>query len=217
MKLGDLVPDFEAESTAGKIRFHDWIGSEWCLLFSHPKDFTPICTTELGSMAHHHHAFTERGVKVIGLGTDSVDDHIRWSGDIEETQGARPQFPIVADTDLNVAKLYDMIPEEAEFDIEDRTATDLFTIRSTFLISPDKRLQMAMTYPMTAGRNFAEVLRVVDAILLTARHDVGTPAGWHPGDPVMILPWVGEDEARERFPQGWQTLKPYMRLVDLAQ
>ncbi len=214
MKLGDKVPDFSADSTAGEIRFHDWIGQDWCLLFSHPKDFTPICTTELGSMARYHADFTERGVKVIGLGTDSVEDHIRWSGDIEETQGARPRYPIIADTDLQVAKLYDMIPASAEFDLESRTAQDLFTIRSTFLISPDKRLQMAMTYPMTAGRNFEEVLRIVDAILLTARHDVGTPAGWQPGEPVMILPWVTDEDARKRYPHGWQTIKPYMRVVD---
>jgi alkyl hydroperoxide reductase subunit AhpC len=213
MKFGDIAPNFRADSTIGPIDFYEWIGQDWCLLFSHAKDFTPVCTTELGAMARRIGDFQRRGVTVIGLGTDSVDDHRRWSDDIEETQGARPAYPIIADTDLAVAKLYDMLPSDASLDMKTRTAQDLFTVRSTFVISPDRRIQLSMTYPMSAGRNVDELLRVIDSIQLTAKHKVGTPAGWHPGEPVFIMPSVPDSEARQRFPDGWQTVKPYMRIV----
>ncbi len=214
MKLGDIAPNFRAESTAGPIDFYNWVADDWCLLFSHPKDFTPVCTTELGAMARRMDDFRKRGVKVIGLGTDSVDDHTRWSDDIEETQGARPNYPIIADTDLKVAKLYDMLPANTVLGMQTRSAQDLFTVRNTHLISPDKRIQMSMTYPMTAGRNVEEMLRVIDSIQLTAAHKVGTPAGWKPGEPVIILPSVSDEDARKLFPDGWQTVKPYMRVVE---
>lgn len=214
MRLGDIAPDFTADTTQGRISFHDWCGDSWCLLFSHPKDFTPVCTTELGAMARALPEFERRGVKVIGLGMDPVADHIAWSVDIEETQGAAPTYPIIADTELAVAKLYNMLPADAGDSSAGRSATDNHTVRSVFIISPEKRIQLMMTYPMSSGRSIEELLRVIDSIMLTANHLVGTPAGWHPGDEVMILPSVSDEDARERFPDGWLAPKPYMRIVE---
>ncbi len=213
MRLGDIAPDFTADTTQGRISFHDWIGQSWCLFFSHPKDFTPVCTTELGAMARALPQFEKRGVRVIGLGMDPVADHIAWSADIEETQGAAPTYPIIADTDLAIAKLYDMLPASAGDTSNGRTAMDNFTVRSVFVIAPDKRIQMMMTYPMSSGRSIRELLRVIDSLQLTANHKVGTPAEWQPGADVMILPSVPDDEARQRFPDGWQAPKPYLRIV----
>ena len=214
MRLGDIAPDFKADTTQGRISFHDWCGDSWCLFFSHPKDFTPVCTTELGAMARALPEFTRRGVKVIGLGMDPVADHIAWSADIEEVEGAAPTYPIIADTDLSIAKLYDMLPANAGDSSAGRTAADNYTVRSVFIISPDKRIQLMMTYPMSSGRSIEELLRVVDSIKLTADHKVGTPAGWQPGDEVMILPAVSDEEARERFPEGWLAPKPYIRIIE---
>ncbi len=214
MRLGDIAPDFTADTTQGRISFHDWCGDSWCLLFSHPKDFTPVCTTELGAMARALPEFEERGVKIIGLGMDPVSDHIAWSADIEETQGAAPTYPIIGDTDLAVAKLYNMLPADAGDSSAGRSAADNHTVRSAFIIAPDKRIQMMMIYPMTSGRSVEELLRVVDSIQLTAKHQVATPAGWQPGDDVMIVPSVSDEEARERFPDGWRGPKPYMRIVE---
>lgn len=213
MKLGDIAPDFEAETTAGRISFHRWMGDSWALLFSHPKDFTPVCTTELGAVQHAMPEFKRRGVKVLGLGMDSVEDHIAWFKDIVETQGAEPQFPIIADTDLSIAKLYGMLPAGFGGSSKGRTAQDLFTVRSAFLIAPDNHIQMMMTYPMSTGRSVNEILRVIDSIQLTAIHKVGTPAGWKKGEDVFILPSVTDEVARKAFPQGWRAPKPYMRIV----
>lgn len=213
MRLGDVAPDFDAETTLGPIRFHDWIGGDWCLFFSHPKDFTPVCTTELGAMARMASEFMRRGIRVIGLSVDPLDDHFAWIRDIEETQGAVPHFPIVADTDLSVAKLYGMLPAGAGDSAEGRTAADNFTVRSVFVIGPDKRVQFMATYPMSTGRSVEELLRVIDSLQLTARCKVATPAGWSRGDEVIILPALSDDEARKRFPEGWRAPKPYLRFV----
>ncbi len=213
LPLNELAPDFEAETTQGKISFHDWIGESWCLFFSHPKDFTPVCTTELGAMAHAAPEFARRGVKVIGLSLDPVESHIRWAQDIAASQGMAPTYPIIADPDLSIAKLYGMLPASAEGDPSERTAIDNATARCVFVIAPDKRIKLSMTYPMTTGRDVAELLRVTDSLLLTANHKVATPAGWRQGEDVMIVSSVSEDEARTRFPGGWTAPLPYMRIV----
>jgi alkyl hydroperoxide reductase subunit AhpC len=213
LALGDTAPDFEAETTEGPIHFHDWIGDSWAVLFSHPKDFTPICTTELGYMAKVKPEFDKRGVKVIGLSADSTGDHEQWARDIEETQGTAPNYPIIGDHDLKVAKLYGMLPASASGDPTSRTAADNATVRNVFVIGPDKKIKLILVYPMTTGRNFDEVLRVIDSLQLTAKHRVATPVNWTPGNDVIIAGSVSNDEAREIYPDGWQEPKPYIRIV----
>jgi len=213
VRIGDEAPDFTAETTQGPIKFHEWIGDGWAILFSHPKDFTPVCTTELGYMAGLAPQFEKRHVKVIGLSIDSVEDHKRWSRDIEETQGHAPNYPMIGDTELKVAKLYDMIHPNASGDAKGRTAQDNATIRSVFVIGPDKKVKAMLTYPMSTGRNFDEVLRIVDSIQLTAKHKVATPVNWKQGQDVIIVPAVSDDEAKQRFPGGWKASKPYIRTV----
>ena len=213
LRLGATAPDFTAETTQGTIKFHDWIGDKWAMLFSHPKDFTPVCTTELGYVAKLKSEFEKRNVKVIGLSVDSVDDHNRWSKDIEETQGAAPNYPMIGDADLTIAKLYDMLPAETTGAASGRTAADNFTVRNVYIIGPDKKIKLIITYPMTTGRNFDEILRVIDSIQLTAAHKVATPANWKDGGDVIIVPAVSEEEAKAKYPQGWKTLKPYLRVV----
>jgi len=213
LRIGDEAPDFTAKTTEGEIRFHDWIGDGWAVLFSHPKDFTPVCTTELGYMARLKPEFDKRNTKVIGLSIDSVDDHGKWAKDIEETQGHAPNYPIIGDTNLEVAKLYDMIHPNAEGEAKDRTAVDNATIRSVFVIGPDKKIKLTLTYPMTTGRNFDEVLRVLDSMQLTARHKVATPVNWKRGEDVIIVPAVKDEEAKKQYVDGWKAPKPYLRLV----
>ena len=213
LRLGATAPDFTAETTEGSIKFHDWIGDGWAMLFSHPKDFTPVCTTELGQVAKLKNEFDKRSMKVIGLSVDSVEDHRKWSKDIEETQGAAPNYPMIGDPDLAVAKLYDMLPAETTGSATGRTAADNFTVRNVYIIGPDKKIKLMLTYPMTTGRNFDEILRVIDSIQLTAAHKVATPANWKNGDEVIIVPAVSNDEAKTKYPDGWKTLKPYLRLV----
>ena len=213
LRIGDEVPDFTAETTEGSISFHDWIGDGWAILFSHPKDFTPVCTTELGYMAGLKPEFEKRNCKVIGLSIDSVDDHEAWSKDIEETQGHAVNYPIIGDTDLEVAKLFDMIHPNATGKAKARTAADNATIRSVFVVGPDKAVKLMITYPMSTGRNFDEVLRVLDSMQLTARHKVATPVNWQHGEDVIIVPAVSDEEAKEKFPDGWKAPKPYLRLV----
>jgi alkyl hydroperoxide reductase subunit AhpC len=213
LRLGATAPDFTAETTEGTIKFHDWIGDSWAMLFSHPKDFTPVCTTELGSVAKLKSEFDKRKVKVIGLSVDSVDDHKKWSKDIEETQGAAPNYPMIGDPELKVAKLYDMLPAETTGTAAARTAADNFTVRNVYIIGPDKKIKLILTYPMTTGRNFDEILRVIDSIQLTTAHKVATPANWKQGDEIIIVPSVSEQEAKEKFPEGWKTLKPYLRMA----
>ena len=213
LRLGATAPDFTAETTEGPIKFHDWIGDKWAMLFSHPKDFTPVCTTELGYVAKLKSEFDKRNMKVIGLSVDSVDDHKRWSRDIEETQGAAPNYPMIGDPELQVAKLYDMLPAETTGGAAGRTAADNFTVRNVYIIGPDKKIRLIITYPMTTGRNFDEILRVVDSLQLTATHKVATPANWKEGDDVIIVPAVSNEEAKTKYPDGWKTLKPYLRLV----
>jgi alkyl hydroperoxide reductase subunit AhpC len=213
LRLGATAPDFTAETTDGPIKFHEWIGEKWAMLFSHPKDFTPVCTTELGYVAKLKSEFDKRNMKVIGLSVDSVDDHKKWSKDIEETQGAAPNYPLIGDPDLQVAKLYDMLPAETTGAAAGRTAADNFTVRNVYIIGPDKKIKLIITYPMTTGRNFDEILRVIDSIQLTANHKVATPANWKNGDEVIIVPAVSNDEAKTKYPEGWKTLKPYLRLV----
>ena len=213
LRINDTAPDFKAQTTQGEISFHDWIGSSYCILFSHPKDFTPVCTTELGYMAKLAPEFERRNTKVIGLSIDSAADHDAWANDIEETQGHRPSYPIIADTDLAVAKLYDMLPTDESGSSEGRTAATNATVRTVFVIGPDKKVKLMLTYPMSTGRNFDEVLRVLDSIQLTAKHKVATPVNWKNGDDCIIVPAVSDDEAKERFPQGWKTIKPYLRVV----
>jgi len=204
LQLGDVAPDFQAETTQGRIRFHDWIGDGWAILFSHPKDFTPVCTTELGAVAKLKSEFDKRGVKVIGLSVDPVDDHEKWAGDIEETQGVALNFPLIGDPDRKVSALYDMIHPKAN---------DTLTVRSVFVIGPDKKIKLTLTYPASTGRNFDEILRVVDSLQLTARHQVATPVNWKRGEDVIIVPALSDDEAKKKFPGGWKTLKPYLRVV----
>jgi thioredoxin-dependent peroxiredoxin len=212
LKIGDTAPDFEAETTEGKIKFHDWIGDDWAVLFSHPKDFTPVCTTELGYMANAKPEFDKRGVKIIGLSVDPSDKHKDWAKDIAETQGTAPNYPIIADSDYNVSKLYDMLPAEVEGDPGDRTPADNQTVRNVFVIGPDKKVKLILIYPMTTGRNFDEVLRVIDSLQLTANHKVATPVNWNPGDDVIISGSVSDDDAKEQFGE-WESPKPYIRIV----
>jgi thioredoxin-dependent peroxiredoxin len=213
LRLGATAPDFSADTTQGPINFHEWVGDKWAMLFSHPKDFTPVCTTELGYVAKLKSEFDKRNVKVIGLSVDSVDDHKRWSKDIEETQGAAPNYPMIGDPELKVAKLYDMLPAETTGGASGRSAADNATVRNVYIIGPDKKIKLMITYPMTTGRNFDEILRVIDSIQLTAAHKVATPANWKDGGDCIIVPAVSDEEAKQKYPQGWQTLKPYLRLV----
>ena len=213
LRINDIAPDFSINTTQGEISFHDWIGDGWAVLFSHPKDFTPVCTTELGSLAKLEKDFTERNVKVIGLSVDSVKDHNAWLDDIEEVTSARPTYPIIADSDLKVAKLYGMLQTSIEGSSEGRTAVDNQTVRTVFVIGPDKRIKLFLTYPMATGRNFNELLRVIDSLQLTAEHKVATPANWNRGDDVIIVPAVKDEEAKKLFPNGWTAVKPYLRKV----
>jgi alkyl hydroperoxide reductase subunit AhpC len=213
LQLGDPAPDFDAATTEGRIRFHDWIGNAWAVLFSHPKDFTPVCTTELGYMAKLKPEFDKRNTKVIGLSVDPVDRHAGWAQDIKETQGAAPNYPMIADTDLKIAKLYGMLPATLEGTCEGRTAADNQTVRNVFVIGPDKKIKLIMVYPMTTGRNFDEVLRVIDSLQLTAKHRVATPVNWKQGEDVIIAGSVSDEEAKKIYPQGWKAPKPYIRIV----
>jgi alkyl hydroperoxide reductase subunit AhpC len=213
LKIGDVAPDFEAETTEGRIRFHDWIGDSWAILFSHPKDFTPVCTTELGYMAKLKPEFDKRGVKVIGLSVDPVENHKGWASDIEETQGYRPNYPMIGDTDLSVSKKYNMLPADLEGTCDGRTAADNQTVRTVFVIGPDKKIKLQFAYPMTTGRNFDEVLRVIDSMQLTAKHKVATPVNWKQGDDVIIAGSVSDDDARRVYPNGWKAPRPYLRIV----
>jgi thioredoxin-dependent peroxiredoxin len=213
LKLGDVAPDFEADTTEGRIKFHDWIGDSWAVLFSHPKDFTPVCTTELGYMAKIKPDFDARGVKIIGLSVDALDNHEQWAKDIEETQGVAPNYPIISDNDFNVAKLYGMLAADTSGDVAARTPADNQTVRNVFVIAPDKTLRLILVYPMTTGRNFDEVLRVIDSLQLTANHKVATPANWKPGEKVIIAGSVSNDQAKEAYPDGWEEPRPYIRLV----
>jgi len=213
LRIGDTAPDFEAQTTEGKIRFHDWIGSSWAVLFSHPKAFTPICTTELGYMAKNKSEFDKRGVKIIGLSVDPVDSHGKWASDIKETQGFAPNYPIIGDSDFNVSKLYGMLPAATSGDPAKRTPTDNQTVRNVFVIGPDKNIKLILIYPMTTGRNFDEVLRVIDSLQLTAKHKVATPVNWKQGEDVIIAHSVSDEEAKKTYPAGWKSPKPYIRIV----
>tara|TARA_Y100000590_G_scaffold188184_1_gene214486 strand:- start:13 stop:675 length:663 start_codon:yes stop_codon:yes gene_type:complete len=213
LRINSDAPNFKAETTEGSIDFYDWVGESWVILFSHPKDFTPVCTTELGYIAGLTSAFTERNCKVIGLSVDPVDNHHEWSIDIEETQGNKVNFPMIGDPELKIAKLYDMLPEGEGETSEGRTAVDNATVRSVFVIGPDKKIKAMITYPMSTGRNFDEILRLLDSCQLTAKHQVATPANWINGDEVIIVPAVNDDDAKEKFPEGWKAPKPYLRIV----
>jgi thioredoxin-dependent peroxiredoxin len=213
LKIGSTAPDFEAETTEGRLHFYDWIGDSWAVLFSHPKSFTPVCTTELGYMAKIKPEFDRRNVKIIGLSVDAVSDNEKWSSDIAETQGEAPNYPIISDGDFNVSKLYDMLPAEVEGDPGARTPADNQTVRNVFVIGPDKKIKLILVYPMTTGRNFDEVLRVIDSLQLTAKHKVATPANWKPGEDVIIAGSVSDEEAREKYPDGWESPRPYIRIV----
>jgi thioredoxin-dependent peroxiredoxin len=213
LQLGDVAPDFEADTTQGRIKFHDWLGDSWGVLFSHPKDFTPVCTTELGYMARIQPDFESRNVKIIGLSVDPLDKHEGWAKDIEETQGTAPQYPIISDADFEVSKAYGMLSADVSGDAADRTPADNQTVRNVFVVGPDKKIKLILVYPMTTGRNFDEVLRVIDSLQLTANHKVATPAQWQQGDDVIISGSVKEDEAKELFPEGWESPKPYIRIV----
>jgi alkyl hydroperoxide reductase subunit AhpC len=213
LQLGDTAPDFEAETTEGRIRFHDWIGDSWAVLFSHPKDFTPVCTTELGYMAKIKPEFDRRDTKIIGLSVDQAGDHEKWARDIEETQGHAPNYPIIADPDFNVSKLYGMLPASTSGDAKARTPADNQTVRNVFVIGPDKKVKLILIYPMTTGRNFDEVLRVLDSLQLTAKHRVSTPVNWQSGEDVIIAGSVSDEEAKTIYPEGWEAPKPYIRIV----
>jgi thioredoxin-dependent peroxiredoxin len=213
LQIGDTAPDFEAETTEGHISFHDWIGDGWAVLFSHPKDFTPVCTTELGYMASIKPEFDRRGVKIIGLSVDPLDKHEDWASDIEETQGTAPNYPIIGDSEFEVSKLYGMLSGDVSGDPGDRTPADNQTVRNVFVVGPDKKIKLILIYPMTTGRNFDEVLRVIDSLQLTAKHKVATPAQWQEGDDVIIAGSVSDDEAKETYPDGWESPKPYIRIV----
>jgi alkyl hydroperoxide reductase subunit AhpC len=213
LQIGQVAPDFTAETTQGPIRFHDWIGGSWAVLFSHPKDFTPVCTTELGAVARLKAEFEKRGAKVIGLSVDPVSAHEKWSKDIEETQGVAPNFPMIGDTDLSISKTYGMLPASAPNSFEGRTPADNATVRTVFVIAPDKTIKLQLAYPMSTGRNFAEILRVLDSLQLTAKFAVSTPADWKQGEDVIISGSVSNEDAAKRFPNGWKTLKPYIRVV----
>ena len=211
--IGDVAPDFTAETTEGKIRFHDWIGDKWAILFSHPKDFTPICTTELGYLARKKSEFDKRNTRVLGVSVDPVSDHHLWAKDIEETQGAKLNYPLIGDADLAVAKLYGMLHPNAGDTSKGRSAADNATVRTVFVIGPDKKVKASLAYPMSTGRNFDEILRLLDSVQLTARHKVATPVNWTRGQDVVIIPSVTDEEARKRWPQGWKAPKPYLRIV----
>jgi alkyl hydroperoxide reductase subunit AhpC len=213
LAINQKAPDFEAETTIGRIRFHEWIGDSWCILFSHPKDFTPVCTTELGTMAGLAPEFARRNTKIIGLSVDPVTSHRKWSQDIADVTGHMPNYPMIGDTDLNVSKLYGMLPAATGGTSEGRTAADNATVRTVFVIGPDKLVKLMLMYPMSTGRNFSEILRALDSIQLTAKHKVATPANWQNGEDVIIVPAVQEEEAKQRFPEGWKTVKPYLRVV----
>ena len=213
LQLGDTAPDFEAETTEGTIHFHDWIGDSWAVLFSHPKDFTPVCTTELGYMAKIQPDFERRNVKIIGLSVDPLDRHEQWAKDIEDTQGHAPNYPIIGDVDFNVSKQYGMLPAETSGDPTARTPADNQTVRNVFVVGPDKKVKLILVYPMTTGRNFDEVIRVIDSLQLTAKHKVSTPVNWQQGENVIIAGSVSDDEARETYPDGWDSPKPYIRIV----
>jgi alkyl hydroperoxide reductase subunit AhpC len=213
VSIGDKAPDFEAQTTEGKIKFHDWIGDKWAVLFSHPKDFTPVCTTELGRMAKLKPEFDKRNTKIIGLSVDPVDRHAEWAKDIEETQGTKPNFPMIGDTDLAISKAWGMLPGDAGASSEGRTAANNQTVRNVYIIGPDKQIKLVISYPMTTGRNFDEVLRVLDSLQLTAAHKVATPVDWKHGDDVIIAGSVTDDDAKKKYPQGWKSPKPYIRIV----
>src|SRR6266404_499717 len=213
LRINDQAPNFTAETSQGTINFHEWIGNGWAILFSHPKDFTPVCTTELGYMAGLQPEFEKRNCKIIGLSVDPVSSHSKWAADIEETQGHKVKYPMIGDPQLKVAKLYDMLPAEAGETCEGRTAVNNATVRTVFVVGPDKKIKLTLSYPMSTGRNFDEVLRVVDSMQLTAKHKVATPVNWKPGDDVIILPSVSEDEAKQKYPEGWKAPKPYLRIV----
>jgi thioredoxin-dependent peroxiredoxin len=213
LRIGDEAPNFTAQTTQGPIDFHQWIGNQWAVLFSHPKDFTPVCTTELGYMARIKPEFDKRNTKIIGLSVDSVDDHQKWSKDIEETQGTAPNYPMIGDADFKVAKLYEMLPGSVSGDAKGRTPADNATVRAVFIVGPDKRIKLILMYPMTTGRNFDEVLRVLDSMQLTAKHKVATPANWKQGQDVIIAGSVSDEDAKKQFPQGWKAPKPYLRIT----
>jgi thioredoxin-dependent peroxiredoxin len=213
LPIGAVAPDFEAQTTEGKIKFHDWIGNSWALLFSHPKDFTPVCTTELGAVAKLKPEFDKRGVKLIGLSVDPVDRHSKWAEDIRETQGLAPNYPMIGDTDFNVSKLYDMLPASTSGDVASRTPADNQTVRNVFVIGPDKKIKLVLVYPMSTGRNFQEILRAIDSLQLTAKHSVSTPADWKQGDDVIISGSVTDEQAKAKWPTGWKSPKPYIRIV----
>ena len=213
LRINDQAPNFTANTTQGEIDFHEWVGDSWAVLFSHPKDFTPVCTTELGYVAGLADEFAARNTKAIGLSIDPIDDHAKWADDIERTQGHRVMFPVIGDTDLNVAKLYNMFPADENADVGNRTALTNATVRTVFVVGPDKNIKLMMTYPMTTGRNFNEILRVIDSMQLTSQHKVATPANWENGDDVIIVPAVSNDEAKEKYPDGWETVTPYLRVV----
>jgi len=213
IQLGATAPDFQAKTTDGPIEFHDWIGDSWTVLFSHPRNFTPVCTTELGAMARIEPEFERRGVKIIGLSVDAIANHPEWAKDIEETQGVAPNYPIIADSDFAISKAYGMLPEDVSGDPTARTPADNQTVRNVFVIGPDKKIKLILVYPMTTGRNFDEVLRVVDSLQLTAKHKVATPANWQQGDDVIIAGSVSDEEAREKYPDGWESPRPYIRIV----
>jgi alkyl hydroperoxide reductase subunit AhpC len=213
LKINDTAPDFEAETTEGKISFHDWIGDSWAVLFSHPRNFTPVCTTELGYMASIKPEFDKRGVKIIGLSVDPIENHEKWAADIEKSQGTAPNYPLIADHDFAVSKAYGMLPPDTSGDPTDRTPAENATLRNVFVIGPDKKIKLVLIYPMTTGRNFDEVLRVIDSLQRTSQHQVATPAQWQPGDDVIIAGSVSNDQAKERYPEGWEEPKPYIRIV----
>ena len=213
LRINDTAPDFTADTTQGKINFHEWIGDGWAILFSHPKDFTPVCTTELGYMAGLESEFARRNVKIIGLSVDPVTDHGRWAADIEETQGHKVNYPLIGDPDLKIAKMYGMLPAEAGDTSQGRTPGDNATVRTVFVIGPDKKIKLMLVYPMSTGRNFDEVLRVIDSLQLTAKHQVSTPVNWKPGDDVIISGTVSDEQARQKYPDGWKAPKPYIRIV----
>ena len=213
LRIGDTAPDFEADTTQGRIRFHEWIGDSWAVLFSHPKDFTPVCTTALGYMAKLKPEFDRRGVKIIGLSVDNTSDHDAWAQDIEDTQGARPNYPIIGDDRFEVSKLYGMLPASTSGDPKQRTPADNQTVRNVFVIGPDKKIKLVLVYPMTTGRNFDEVLRVIDSLQLTAKHRVATPVNWKQGEDVIIAGSVSDEDAKKQYPAGWKAPKPYIRIV----
>jgi alkyl hydroperoxide reductase subunit AhpC len=213
LRINSEAPNFTAETTQGKLNFHEWVGDGWAILFSHPKDFTPVCTTELGYMAGLQPEFAKRNTKILGLSVDSVGNHGKWAADIEETQGHKVNYPMIGDPELKVAKMYDMLPAEAGDTCEGRTPADNATVRTVFIVGPDKKIKLMLSYPMSSGRNFDEVLRVLDSLQLTAKHNVATPVNWKPGEDVIIPPAVSEEQAKQKFPGGWKTLKPYLRIV----